>query len=144
MVDKENNENRRQALEAMFSSPTENVKSGAPKTSIITFNIVSEPPENEGKCEEVGYATFDLDLILLSGEDMIDHQVSEKFYFYQTSLLFQYFKLTEATLIFQLDVFSAESRTKVGRLLHGSKPIGSLTVSVEAADVLKSIKANSG
>lgn len=76
LVDKENNKNRRRALEAMLSSSPESVKSGAPKTSTITFNIVSEPPENEGKCEEVGYATFDLDLILLSGEDMIDHQVS--------------------------------------------------------------------
>lgn len=57
---------------------TEVAKSGTPKASIITFNIVSEPPEDEGKCEEVGYATFDLETILQSEEDIIDQQVLDK------------------------------------------------------------------
>ena len=73
-------------------------------------------PEQEGDCEEVGTATVDLEVILKTGRDLVDEKI---------------------------DVFSTEARTKVGRLLHGNKPIGSLTISIQAADLFKSLRIQS-
>ena len=79
----------------------------------IFYEIKNLISEQEGDCEEVGTATVDLELILKTGRDLVDEKI---------------------------DVFSTEARTKVGRLLHGNKPIGILTVSIQAADLFKSLR----
>ena len=46
----------------------------------VTFSLVSEPDQamgQDGKCEDVGTATLDLESLLRSGKDLIDVVVDE-------------------------------------------------------------------
>ena len=84
------------------------------KSFSITFSLVSEPDESEdGKCEDVGTASVDLQALYKAEQD-----------------------LTDAAL----DVYSVEPQTRVSKFLGSKKIIGTLTVSVIAADVFKSLK----
>ncbi len=87
---------------------------GGKKSSVINFNIVSEPESaDDTKCEDVGVATVDLVAVHKSGTDLVDAVI---------------------------DVFSAEPQSKVSRLLGSRKPIGTLTVSILVTEVFKSLK----
>ena len=83
----------------------------------IIFKLVSEPDEGkDGNCEDVGRAVVDLENLYKSGEDLVDAV---------------------------LDVQSVEPQSRVSRmskLLGSKKPIGTLTVSILASDVFKSLK----
>ena len=67
----------------------------------------------DGKCEDVGTAVVDLENLYKSGQDLVDAV---------------------------LDVTSAEPQTRVSKFLGSKKIIGTLTVSILAADVFKSLK----
>ena len=79
----------------------------------ITFSLVSEPEESTGECEIVGTATVDLEALYKSERDLVD---------------------------VVLDIYSIEPQTRVSKFLGSKKIIGTLTVSVLAADVFKSLK----
>ena len=77
-------------------------------------SLVSEPDEGEdGKCEDVGTAVVDLENIYKSEQDLVDAV---------------------------LDVTSAEPQTRVSKFLGSKKTIGTLTVSILASEVFKSLK----
>ena len=81
----------------------------------ITFSLESEPEESEvdGRCEDVGTAFIDLEAMYKSGQDLVD---------------------------VVLDVQSVEPQTRVSKFLGSKKIIGTLTVSVLASDVFKTLK----
>ena len=88
-------------------------KSGKKLSKNIIFTLVSEPEESEdGKCEDVGTATVDLETLYKSERDLVDAN---------------------------LDVHSVDPQTRVSKFLGSKKIIGTLTVSVLAADVFKSL-----
>ena len=125
-LDKQNHGSRRRLLTKILSNekPSDSQDDQAigksSKTGknlkTIVFSLVSEPDETEGKdgkCEDVGTATVDLEAIDKSGQDLVDAV---------------------------LDVHSVEPQTRVSKFLGSKKIIGTLTVSVLAVDVFNSLK----
>ncbi len=110
-MDKLEHSARRKLLAKILS---EDAKEGKSSKKPITFSLVSEPEESEdGKCEDVGTATVDLEALYKSDLDLVDAV---------------------------LDVHSVEPQTRVSKFLGAKKIIGTLTVSVLASDVFKSLK----
>lgn len=101
----------------ILNQETTSVSKDDPKNNLskeIIFNLVSEPDEGkDGKCEDVGAAVVDLENLYKTGEDLVDAV---------------------------LDVQSAEPQTRVSKFLGSKKTIGTLTVSILASDVFKSLK----
>ena len=105
---------RRRLLTKILNQETESKDDSKSLSKEIIFNLVSEPDEGkEGKCEDVGAAVVDLENLYKSGEDLVDAV---------------------------LDVQSAEPQTRVSKFLGLKKTIGTLTVSILASDVFKSLK----
>lgn len=106
---------RRLLSKVLFQDGGQDSKSKAPN-KMLTFNLVSEPDESEGdegKCEDVGSATVDLEAMYKSGKDLVDAV---------------------------LDVTSAEPETRLSKFLGSKKTIGTLTVSVIATEVFKTLQ----
>lgn len=126
-LDKQNHGSRRRLLTKILSNEKPSDASQDDQASgksskagknqkCIVFSLVSEPDETEGKdgkCEDVGTATVDLEAIDKSGQDLVDAV---------------------------LDVHSVEPQTRVSKFLGSKKIIGTLTVSVLAVDVFNSLK----
>ena len=105
---------RRRLLTKILNQETESKDDSKSLSKEIIFNLVSEPDEGkDGKCEDVGAAVVDLENLYKSGEDLVDAV---------------------------LDVQSAEPQTRVSKFLGSKKTIGTLTVSILASDVFKSLK----
>ena len=105
---------RRRLLTKILNQETESKDDSKSLSKEIIFSLVSEPDEGkDGKCEDVGAAVVDLENLYKSGEDLVDAV---------------------------LDVQSAEPQTRVSKFLGSKKTIGTLTVSILASDVFKSLK----
>lgn len=110
-MDKDSQAGRRKLLSKVLQEDSKESKN---VSKFITFSLVSEPEESEdGKCEDVGTATVDLEALYKSEQDLVDAV---------------------------LDVHSVEPQTRVSKFLGSKKVIGTLTVSVIASDVFKSLK----
>ena len=108
---------RRKLVKMLTSEPSgDQAKDASVESSLLIFTLVSEPPEDkeDQDCEDVGAAKIDLKTILSTGQDIVNMAV---------------------------DVFSSEVQSRVSRLLNtGNKPIATLTISIEASEVFKSLR----
>ena len=116
-MDKQGQSVRRKLLSKLLKENQDTKEGSSAKSGglskNITFSLVSEPEESTGECEIVGTATVDLEALYKSERDLVD---------------------------VVLDIYSIEPQTRVSKFLGSKKIIGTLTVSVLAADVFKSLK----
>ena len=111
-MDKQGQPTRRKLLSKLLKEDQE--KEGGTISKKITFSLVSEPEEETaGECEIVGTTAVDLEALYKSERDLVDAV---------------------------LDIYSVEPQTRVSKFLGSKKIIGTLTVSVLASDVFKSLK----
>ena len=113
-MDRQGQSVRRKLLSKLLKENLEKESGKAGLSKNITFSLVSEPEEESaGECEIVGTAPGDLEDLYKSERDLVDAV---------------------------LDVYSVEPQTRVSKFLGSKKIIGTLTVSVLASEVFKSLK----
>ena len=116
-IDRAVHSKRRRKLAKLLTSEVseEQAKDGVTDSTLV-FTLVSEPTEDkeDQDCEDVGMAKIDLRTIVSTGQDIVDMNI---------------------------DVSSSEIQSRVSRLLNtGNKPIGTLTISIEANEAFKSLR----